>query len=78
MVDIKKPDMFLHIVYSGWRREVGSLSIQDLIAWDEASGKTAGKNKIVNDKESRLLKELAKETYSEIKHASDCSEISKG
>ena len=41
-------------------------------------GRPLGKSKIVLDKESHYLKELAKVTNSEIKHASDSSEISKG
>ena len=42
-------------------------------------GRPLGKSKIVLDKESHYLKEeLAKVTNSEIKRASDCSEISKG
>ena len=41
-------------------------------------GSPLEKSKIVLDKESHYLKELAKVTNSEIKHASDCSEISKG
>ena len=40
---IGKSHMLLNIVDGRGRGQVGSLSIQDLIAWDEAGGKPAGK-----------------------------------